>query len=1303
MTDSPRTLKCPACECQITIGQNDDPSGLTCPHCQADLSSSSLQDPTQIAEEIAPGFRPGQKLGNYIIDDLLGAGGMAVVFRGTQVSLNRPVAIKVLPKHFVKKQVFLERFESEATALASLNHPNIVSVIDRGVENDVYFIVMEYIQGDTLKERLAGVAGLVPDEICDLCRQTLRGLEYAHKRGVIHRDIKPGNLIINRENVVKIADFGLAHLAKSQGGLDATREGQSMGTLKYMAPEQLTSAKRVDGRADLYSFGVCLYEMLTGKLPLGAFKRPSEYNPELDARWDDIIVKVLRMEPDERYRDAAEMARAIREIATSERVTLSEREAREESLISREAEAELVACPQCGHVSDATATQCEKCTHPLADIFEKCPGCNHLNRLDIPVCISCGADLEPARMERRRQAEAIQTRAKELAREKDFDAALLEVGKLMRFTSREYAGVRASAQLWIERIKEKNLKHQSQVYEAGARCVAERNFERALHLWRALPDTYKDVGARRKQILAQRDQARAALAEGRRCFHRGEFENSLKALEQARAFWPNDKKLADYLVQTRNKIGNHNLKKTYLAEAREARKRGDIIQTRTLCQRVLHLDPEDSTALGIIEEMETGLDDDSDFAGRPADLEFTSSRYAPRRKPAGPSRTTIALFIAGFALVVLVLVIILAVAASSRADQAQARNLLRTAAAAREDGDLEAAEKHAKTILSQYPDTAAAQPAQELLNAVYKLRDQSHAVLNEMNLAIREDTPAARIQAYHLARQALNHPAVRAVKRNLDTTRRTLEILRGKIAEDRLAEAETLIAAHRWREAVALCQNTAAEFQIKSGPLPARLQSARAHLRKADELLRQARGRAGKGEWRPAAEHCKAALNLIPTEQPARDLLAQIAPHLTPPEGMVHVPAGTYALCATDHRPQTAATFPFGFFIHSREITRAQYARFLAATNHPPPSGWPEDGLLPKTEELLPVTSVTWRDAKAYARWAQLDLPTESQWEAAAAGPQALAYPWGNTYKPAAVLAYNPAPVGAAVQDRSPVGCLDMAGNVAEWTDTPVHPASQPQRYIVKGSSWAGPETDRLVPIVPAPAGAGPQTMHYLLAPDPQLPDLRVISGAGLQILYLGISGTADYARIHIRLWQPQWCAWAEKQIVVRLHEPIRFDGRIPVVSDDKGKSVGSDATAATSVRVTLETGCVLNAHQPNEWIEIRNPFGLVTRLPRASCARPEPIRIHPQTPAPATDVRLPDATRNSARMTGQSDLPYLNVGFRCSKQIWTPPPPGNRERSSTAPGGESESPALTRTPAAASSPYPAPAPCQAEPSPAVG
>ena len=563
MTESTQRIKCPACEREFEIGAHETPSGLTCPHCEAELDSDDLQDVARQVEEIAPGFRPGQKLGNYVIESLLGAGGMAVVFRGTQVSLNRPVAIKVLPKQFTEKKAFVERFESEAAVLASMNHQNIVGVIDRGYEEDTYFIVMECIEGETLKDVLIREGRLKQENICAIAEQVLAGLDYAHQNGVVHRDIKPGNIMITRNRIVKLADFGLAHLGKAQGGLDVTMAGQAMGTLKYMAPEQLADAKHVDGRADIYSFGVCLYEMLTGDLPLGTFKMPSETDSSLDARWDDVIRKALRMDPEERFAGAEELAAAIREIGTTERVTARDREAAEEKEIVREAAASVVTCSQCGHESAATATACERCGHTLSDIFDKCPKCGQNIRVDIATCTKCGTDMEKVRAGQRRTALAIQTRAKGLAANRRFDSAIAEVAKLTQFTSREYAAVRKSAQLWSENIRKKKDLYEERVYEAGSRAIAEREFERALELWRVLPDDYKDVGTQRKRILSARDKARIALGKGSSFFRAGNYAEAVAALGKAHAFWPHDKKIADYLAQARADMGKSKFQQLY--------------------------------------------------------------------------------------------------------------------------------------------------------------------------------------------------------------------------------------------------------------------------------------------------------------------------------------------------------------------------------------------------------------------------------------------------------------------------------------------------------------------------------------------------------------------------------------------------------------------------------------------------------------------------------------------------------------------------------------------------------------------
>jgi serine/threonine protein kinase len=221
----------------------------------------------------------GRMLSGYRIEQMLGRGGMATVYKATQLSLSRPVAIKVLPRTLAQNPSFVARFNREAGALAALSHPNVINIIDRGVEGEIYYFVMEFVDGTDLQGVIAR-GRPAPAEAVRILSQVCGALDYAHKRGVIHRDIKPGNVMIDRNGTVKVTDFGIAHLAGTQEtSFGLTMAGATMGTVNYMAPEQRTDARTVDARADIYAVGVVLYELLTGQLPLGAFDPPSSMNP----------------------------------------------------------------------------------------------------------------------------------------------------------------------------------------------------------------------------------------------------------------------------------------------------------------------------------------------------------------------------------------------------------------------------------------------------------------------------------------------------------------------------------------------------------------------------------------------------------------------------------------------------------------------------------------------------------------------------------------------------------------------------------------------------------------------------------------------------------------------------------------------------------------------------------------------------------------------------------------------------------------------------------------------------------------
>jgi serine/threonine-protein kinase len=256
-------------------------------------------------------IRPAQaELPGYELLELLGRGGMGEVWRARQHSLSRMVAIKLLPENLSKNPEFIARFQKEATALASLSHPNIIQIIDRGEAGGQYFFVMEFVPGRSLRE-LLGSGRLSAAEALPLIAQICRAIDDAHAKGIIHRDLKPENILVDDRGHVKVADFGLAGIQAGAAELQLTATAVAMGTVNYMAPEQRRDARNVDGRADLYSLGVIFYELLTGELPLGRFKLPSEKVEGLDPRLDAIVARALEPDPTARPARASEIEAAI--------------------------------------------------------------------------------------------------------------------------------------------------------------------------------------------------------------------------------------------------------------------------------------------------------------------------------------------------------------------------------------------------------------------------------------------------------------------------------------------------------------------------------------------------------------------------------------------------------------------------------------------------------------------------------------------------------------------------------------------------------------------------------------------------------------------------------------------------------------------------------------------------------------------------------------------------------------------------------------------------------------------------------
>ncbi len=326
------TLSCKACGKTFELPDAQWPGDtINCLHCGAGVSLPKAETvayatdtplvmlspqggdlrPESIGDdEVLP---PGAVLGQYRIEAFIGRGGMGTVYRAKHTMLQRTVAIKVLPPKLAKDREFVQRFQREALALAGLSHPNIVAVHDMGTQGEIYFFAMEYVEGANLRDLLTAKR-IPPEEALKIVPQLCEALEYAHSKGVIHRDIKPENIILDRNGLAKVADFGLAKIVKGETSTGAlTQTNVVMGTIEYMAPEQRDNMKTVDHRADIYSMGVVLYEMLTGELPIGRFEPPSR-KVMVDVRMDDVVLKALEREPARRYQRASHLGTDVAQV-----------------------------------------------------------------------------------------------------------------------------------------------------------------------------------------------------------------------------------------------------------------------------------------------------------------------------------------------------------------------------------------------------------------------------------------------------------------------------------------------------------------------------------------------------------------------------------------------------------------------------------------------------------------------------------------------------------------------------------------------------------------------------------------------------------------------------------------------------------------------------------------------------------------------------------------------------------------------------------------------------------------------------
>jgi len=346
----------------------------------------------------------GMTLGNCTILAPLGQGGMARVYRARQENLDREVAVKVLPPWFAADRNFVERFNLEARLVARLSHPNIVTVHDASEQNGHLYIVMQLVDGGTLKSRLdqlqSGGQTLDAFEARRIFTQLASALSYAHENGIIHRDIKPVNVLMDNLGRPILSDFGIAKVLA--GTKELTRHGAGVGTPEYMSPEQCQGGP-VDGRADIYALGIMLFESLTGRLPFLGDNypalahshiyemppHPSVVNPNIDPAVAQVILTAIMKNPQQRYQRASDMAEALERAVNSLPSPGNFHTPSSPLDISKTATMPLHRCTQCGQFNKPQMKFCTRCGYPL----NQCRYCGIQNPATNRFCTRCGQPL----------------------------------------------------------------------------------------------------------------------------------------------------------------------------------------------------------------------------------------------------------------------------------------------------------------------------------------------------------------------------------------------------------------------------------------------------------------------------------------------------------------------------------------------------------------------------------------------------------------------------------------------------------------------------------------------------------------------------------------------------------------------------------------------------------------------------------------------------------------------------------------------------------------------------------------------
>jgi len=498
----------------------------------------------------------------YDVIGVLGRGGMGVVYEGRQISLGRRVAIKFLSPTLAENPEFVARFQREAAALARLTHPNVVTIFERGKSSAGVYFVMEYVEGPggggpvdlraVLKSRR-----LSEEEVIRLGLQLARALGYAHQMGVVHRDIKPGNVMLDRHGQARIADFGIAMLDSEYAGGHLTGPSQPLGSIDYMAPEQRDDASLVDGRADIYSLGVMLYEMLTGILPRGAWLRPSVVVPTLNRRWDHLIELMLQPLVERRIKDmqrVAEQVEGMFGISGHQSQSAGSESTSHATPASVPAATSRLYCVDCGAIVDTDARFCPVCR---LQQWVECPQCHEQQHSGSRFCTSCGAGIHGYRMLQKYSADARKNLDLAMDASQSLPARCQHAHQagLAALRASKHAAESEDVRTLLRSVNEYQI---TLLRQAAAEAVSAHRLGEAT----GFLEQILQVAANDYEAKAQLENIRSCLnqrvVQAQRLLTKGRIQDAISLLEELSRKFPEDAllngRLAEYTAQRETQI-----------------------------------------------------------------------------------------------------------------------------------------------------------------------------------------------------------------------------------------------------------------------------------------------------------------------------------------------------------------------------------------------------------------------------------------------------------------------------------------------------------------------------------------------------------------------------------------------------------------------------------------------------------------------------------------------------------------------------------------------------------------------------